>query len=427
MQSKKFCSPAKAIFVVFVGFLVVSTLAAQPAQAQKFKVLHRFHGKDGARPVGQLVLDKAGNFYGTTGTGGLGKCELGCGTAFKMNKSGTIVWTHSFHGPNGQNPGGGLLRDSAGNLYGTTVSGGTINNDICSMGCGVAFKLDKTGNKEALLHKFTGIPDGYFPFSLLADGAGGDLYGPASGGANGSGAIFRITETRRESTFYGFGGGADGCFPSAGVTLDSLGDLYGVTLMGGAGFCNSGYGVVFEIDNAGNETVLHTFGGSDGAYPDSVLLFDSEGNLYGTTENGGSSQVCQGGCGTVFELSPQNGSWSETVLYSFCSLSDCADGFVPGNGPLVRDANGNLYGTTETGGAYRNCNGQGCGVAFKLDTAGNETVLHNFTGSRDGASPVAGLAMDSAGNLYGAAVSGGDLRCKSGTNRGCGVVFRITP
>ena len=425
MRSKKSKSVVAALFFVV---LLVSTTVSMQAQAPGFKVLHTFHGKDGARPVGQLIRDKSGDFYGTTGVGGFGNCQLGCETAFEMNKSGTIVWTHSFRGPNGQNPGGGLHRDPAGDLYGTTAFGGKVNNHICSSGCGVVFKLDKMGN-ETVLHKFTGTPDGYFPFSLLADDSGGDLYGPTNtGGGNGLGTIFKVTKTGGETVFYSFSGGSDGCEPSAGVTLDSAGNLYGVTLMGGAGFCNSGYGIVFKLDTAGNETVLHTFEGEDGANPASVLLLGSEGNLYGTTENGGTSIVCEGGCGTVFELSPQqNGSWSETVLYSFCSLSDCTDGFDPGGGPLVRDAAGNLYGTTETGGAYRNCNGQGCGVVFKLDKSGHETVLHSFSGGRDGASPVAGLTIDSAGNLYGAAVAGGDLACKSGTNEGCGTVFKITP
>jgi hypothetical protein len=116
--------------VVFITLLLASAIVPTQARAQTFKVLHTFHGKDGARPVGQLAQDKAGNFYGTTGTGGLGRCQLGCGTAFKMNKSGTIAWTHSFSGPNGQNPGGGLLRGSAGSLYGTTAFGGKCDRAL---------------------------------------------------------------------------------------------------------------------------------------------------------------------------------------------------------------------------------------------------------------------------------------------------------
>jgi uncharacterized repeat protein (TIGR03803 family) len=227
---------------------------------------------------------------------------------------------------------------------------------------------------------------------------------------------------------YNFTCGTDGCTPTAGVILDASGNLYGVTIDGGSGFGNSGYGIVFEIDTSGNETVLHAFEGEDGANPTTQLLFDSNGNLYGMTENGGAGP-CQGGCGTVFELSPgQDGTWSEKVLYSFCSVDGCADGFSPSRGPLVIDANGNLYSTTEAGGILRECSGGGCGVVFKLDTADNETVLHTFTGGADGAGPFGGLTIDSAGNLYGAATEGGDLKCADNLNGyGCGVVFKMTP
>jgi uncharacterized repeat protein (TIGR03803 family) len=409
-------------------FFLASIVVPTQAQAQTFKVLHTFHGKDGDAPVGQLVRDKAGNFYGTTTAGGTGKCQIGCGTAFKMNEAGKIIWTHSFNGANGWQPLAGLLRDAGGNLFGTTGLGGDLKC-IPPYGCGTVFKLDNVGKKETVLHRFTDRPDGEGPEPLLVQDPGGNLYGTTwSGGENEAGTVFKINTAGKETILYSFTGGSDGCGPYPGVILDSAGNLYGTTLIGGAGFGNSGYGVVFKVDASGNETVLHTFGGSDGANPDSVLLFAPEGNLYGMTQNGGSSEVCDGGCGTVFELSPQNGGWSETVLYSFCSLSDCADGLQPVRGPLVRDAAGNLYGTTDDGGNYRYCNGDGCGVVFKLDPAGKETVLHNFTGGADGSGPFAGLTIDSVGILYGAAISGGDLKCLDNKNGyGCGVVFKIIP
>jgi uncharacterized repeat protein (TIGR03803 family) len=405
-------------------------MVVTPAQAQtyKFKVLHTFHGKDGAHPVGQLVRDKAGNLYGTTGLGGDLNCNpsYGCGTAFKMTRSGEMVWVHSFNGTDGRSPQAGLLRDVAGNLFGTTIYGGEINSHICPPGCGVMFKLDRAGN-ETVLHKFTGPPDGYLPEPLLVENSSGTLYGTTyTGGNSDGGTVFGFDSAARETILYNFTCGSDGCSPDPGVILDAAGNLYGVTLTGGSGFANSGYGVVYEVDSAGNETVLHTFEGSDGANPNSVLLFDSKGNLYGTTQNGGTGP-CQDGCGTVFELSPgQGGAWSENVLYSFCSLGGCTDGFYPDGGPLVRDAAGNLYGTTNFGGNSRNCNG-GCGVVFKLDTTGGETVLHSFTGGADGAFPSAGLTTNSAGALYGAAFEGGDLKCPEGNGYGCGVVFKITP
>lgn len=431
MHPKKSRPIANVVSSILITPLLALTTAIHPAQAQTFKVLHTFHGSDGAVPPGQLVRDSAGNLYGVAGDGGAaGKCtgDGGCGTVFKMAATGKLIWQFNFDGPDGANPGAGLL-SNAGHFYGTTVYGGKNNTHFCPKGlrCGVVFRLDGAGKKEKVLHKFTGPPDGYLPGGgPLVEDSAGNLYGTTGEGGQASGTVFKIDAAGTETVLYSFTGGSDGCFPESGVILDSAGNLYGVTLDGGAGFCNSGYGVVFEVDTDGNETVLHTFEGSDGANPDSVLLFDAQGNLYGTTENGGSSDVCDGGCGTVFELSPQNGGWSETVLYSFCSLSGCADGYRPGRGPLVRDAAGNLYGTTDFGSTYNNCNGS-CGTVFKLDTSGKESVLHDFTGGADGTSSNAGLTIDSEGNLYGAAGQGGDLKCKLGNGQGCGTVFRISP
>jgi uncharacterized repeat protein (TIGR03803 family) len=423
MPKKQSCSTADPGFAIFLTVLLVSVVAIQPAaQARKFKVLHTFHGKDGGGPEGVLVRDAAGNLYGTTGGGGTGKCgKLGCGTAFELDKTGKQVWLHSFDGGNGHGLQAGLLRDAAGNLFGTTVYGGDTS---CNppYGCGTVFKLDKSGTKEVVLHKFTGTPDGFFSQAVLVKDAAGNLYGTTSlGGTGGLGAVFKIDASGRESVLYNFTGGSDGCDPYPGVILDSVGNLYGVTFDGGTGFCNSGQGVVFKVDRGGNETVLHSFGGgSDGANPDSVLLFDSQGNLYGTTENGGSSGCGGTGCGTVFELSHDG---AETVLYAFCSLSNCADGETP-VGPLVRDQKGSLYGTTYFGGASHNCSGVGCGAIFKLDRADNETILHSFTGGKDGAFPSAGLTMDSSGDLYGT-TQGGGATCY--TSHTCGVVFDTTP
>jgi uncharacterized repeat protein (TIGR03803 family) len=186
-----------------------------------------------------------------------------------------------------------------------------------------------------------------------------------------------------------------------------------------------GYGVVFKLDTNGKLTVLHSFDSADGAYPASVLLFDQTGNLYGTTREGGNSG-CGTGCGVLFELSPHSdGSWTEAVLYEFCSASGCTDGQQPEGGPLVRDSAGNIYGTTLFGGASRNCTGVGCGAVFKLDASGKESVLHSFSNGTDGAFPFAGLVMDAAGNLYGTAENGGDNRCNP--PNGCGTVFKIVP
>jgi uncharacterized repeat protein (TIGR03803 family) len=421
MQEKRPFGPASSNWLI--AFCLLSLVLAR---AQTFEVLHTFNGLDGGYPMGVLAKDEAGNLYGTASAGGTGKCgKYRCGTAFMLNKAGKLVGTYSFGGSNGMEPVAGLLRDAKGNFYGTTVFGGDTNAS-CQQGCGTAFKLSPTG-KETVLHKFTGSPDGWLPQSLLVEDAAGNLYGTTvQGGPNGFGTVFKIATTGEETVLYSFTGDSDGCFPYPGVILDASGNLYGVTSDGGSGFGNSGYGVVFKVDTAGNETVLHTFGGADGANPSSTLIFDSQGNLYGTTQNGGSSEGCGfSGCGTIFELSPQqDGSWTEGVLYSFCSLPECADGERPLAGPLAQDGAGNLYGTTIFGGQSTNqCNGS-CGVVFKLDTAEQETVLHSFTGGSDGAFPWAGLVMDEAGKLYGTTQQGGSACLPNYT---CGLVFEITP
>jgi uncharacterized repeat protein (TIGR03803 family) len=427
MRSNKPFSVAKPIFMILMTLLLASVAHAQ-TQATKFKVLHTFHGKDGGSPMGVLVLDAAGNIYGTTIGGGTGKCnKMGCGTAFELNKSGGQVWLHSFEGANGYNPDAGLLRDAAGNLYGTTDVGGKISKNCGGVqegGCGVVFKLDKTG-AETFLYKFKGAPDGSYPESLLVAGKAGNLYGTTyMGGSSFAGTVFKVDTKGKETILYSFCSQtscSDGQYPYPGVILDAAGNIYGVTASGGA----IGAGEVFELDTAGKETVLYSFsGGSDGSGPFSVLLFDAAGNLYGTTQEGGNDGCTYGaGCGVVFELSPHSdGNWTESVLYTFCSLSDCTDGERPLTGPLVRDSAGNIYGTTYFGGNMNLCDGS-CGVVFKLDSAGKETVLHTFTGGADGAFPYAGLVSDGHGNLYGTTQGGGATCYTSFT---CGVVFKIT-
>jgi uncharacterized repeat protein (TIGR03803 family) len=438
MQSKKSYSTAKMVFAIFVTFLLASVVAPVQLQAQKFKVLHTFHGgkKDGSGPLGVLVLDSAGNLYGTTTGGGTGRGGLcnnsnkgtsGCSTVFKMSPNGKLIWLYSFpnFGREGAGPMAGVLRDKDGNLYGTTTFGGDFK--CYSLGCGVVFEVDATGNKGRVLHNFKGGADGENPESLLVGDDSGNVYGTTyDGGGTNYGVVFKVDQAGKETILHTFGGppdgGGDGAFPYPGVIRDAAGNLYGVTDAGGD-CC----GVVYRIDITGKETLLYSFtGGSDGGGPFSVLAADAAGNLYGTTKVGGNSECGGYGCGVVFELSPQSkGYWTEATLYTFCSQSDCADGQEPFDGPLVRDAAGNIYGTTYFGGTSHNCGGVGCGVVFKLDPSGNETVLHSFTNGADGNGPWPGLAMDAAGNLYGVTTFGGDTSCDP--PNGCGVVFKITP
>lgn len=424
MQAKQIYIAATAIFLAF--WLLSAVL---PVHAQTFTVLHTFTGapNDGEGPFGIVIRDSAANLYGTTSSGGKGKWDgTGtCGTGFVLNKAGKEIAHLNFGLGIGCVPMAGLLRDLEGNFFGTTLLGG--NTNCYEYGCGTVYKVSKAG-KETMLHEFTGSPDGEEPEALLVQDAAGNIYGTAYlGGVYNFGAVFKIDITGKETILHSFAGpldgGGDGVYPYAGVILDAEGNLYGATAGGGT----YGAGTVYELDSAGNETLLYSFTGeSDGASPSSVLLFDPQGNLYGTTRRGGNLN-CEGGdgCGVVFELSPQqDGSWTDATLYTFCSVSNCTDGQEPIAGPLVRDTTGNLYGTTYFGGAYRNCNGDGCGAVFKLDTNEKETVLHSFTGGSDGAFPWAGLTMDGSGNLYGTATAGGDAQCLPPS--GCGTVFKLT-
>ncbi|HEV2381129.1 MAG TPA: choice-of-anchor tandem repeat GloVer-containing protein [Terriglobia bacterium] len=404
--------------MMVAAILTMLAAASVSAQAQTFKIFHTFTGPtaDGAFPSGELLLDAAGNLYGTTFDGGDAVCfGYYCGTVFKVTKAGEGTVLYNFTGgTDGAFPQAGLVADFAGNLYGTTPAGG--NTSCLLLGCGTVFKLDRAG-AETVLHTFTGGTDGASPYSGLVRSAAGDLYGTTSGGgstscgnSNGCGTVFRIDLTGKETVAYRFRGSSDGANPEAGLIRDAAGNFYGTTGAGGS----QGAGTVFKIGSTGQEQVLYSFeGGSDGATPDSGLIRDSAGNLYGTTFFGGETP-CPGGCGTVFKLDTTG---KETVLYSF---SGPPDGSYP-SGSLVMDAAGNLYGATSEGGSSTSCGEgkQGCGTVFKLDTAGKETVLHSFTGGTDGAAPTGGLVIDAAGNLYGTASAGG--------NYNQGVVFGIKP
>ena len=256
----------------------------------------------------------------------------------------------------------------------------------------------------AILHSFEDRPDGSSPFSSLVAGRAGDLYGTTYlGGTYGAGTVFKLAKTGEEVVLYSFTGGRDGGFPLAGLVRGKNGALYGTTRGGG----KIGYGTVFKFQG-GKQTVLHSFSVEpDGAQPGGALILDSSGNLYGTTITGGMFAS-----GTIFKIK----NHVETILYNFCSQGDCVDGAAPTAG-LIRDASGNLYGTTSSGGPSGN------GTVFKLDTNNVETVLYAFRGKGDGRAPQASLVMDAEGNLYGTTLFGGHLRCDS--RLGCGTVFKV--
>src|ERR1022692_1881474 len=292
----------------------------------------------------------------------------------------TEIVLHSFapHPPKGSFPFAGVIRDSAGNLYGTTNHGGAAN-------AGVVYKVDTAG-RQTVLYRFTGGADGGGPTTGVIRDSAGNLYGTALGGTSDSGVVFKLDTTGHFTVLYTFMGGADGDSPSSGVIRDSAGNFYGTTSRGGA----AGQGVVYKLDTAGHETVLYSFtGGVDGGSPQNSLTSDSAGNLYGTTYSGGAANM-----GVVYKLDTAG---QETVLHSF---TGGADGGTPEAG-VIRDSAGNLYGTASVGGRG------GVGTVYELDATGHETVLYSFPGVADGAFPYAGAIGDSAGNLYGTTISGG--------------------
>jgi len=326
-------------------------------------VLYEFGGMDGDAPVGNLVRDSAGNLYGTTALGG----DHYLGNVFKLDSQGTLTVLYSFTGsPDGASPWAGLVRDQAGNLYGTTVGGGggSCTSLQAAPGCGTVFKLDVTGH-ETILHTFTGAPDGAQPFAPLMAGSDGNLYGVTSYGGDGKcppqqylpagcGTVFKLTRSGEYTVLYSFAGRPDGNDPSAGLVQDSAGNLYGTTYAGGTGYCNNeiNCGTVFKVDPSGKETVLYSFAGintPDGIGPQGNLIIGPHGILYGTTYVGGAFKY-----GTIFCLTPAG---KETVLYTFNGIS----GGWPRDG-LLRDKHGNLYGTAYLGGTM----GFDKGVVFRL-------------------------------------------------------------
>jgi uncharacterized repeat protein (TIGR03803 family) len=359
------------------------------------------------------------------------QCTRDCGSDLTTSP---FVTLHIFTGGvDGGQPEAGLIQDAAGNLYGTTVVGGAAN-------FGIVFKLDTTG-KEAVLYSFEGGADGAHPRAGLVQDSEGNLYGttfeggagpchqqsPNSRGATPTtcGTVFKVDSFGKESILHSFTGEPDGANPSAGLAMDAIGGLYGTTSYGGT----LGFGTVFKLDTSGKESVLHSFTSWDGAIPLAGLIQDAEGNLYGTTFRGGTSNL-----GTVFKLDTTD---TETVLYSFTGGTD---GAHPSAG-LVRDATGNLYGTTVAGAELCFIIGytpptpstfEYCGIVFKLDPVGKETLLHKFTGPPDGAIPHAGLIVDAAGNLYGTTYEGGTGGCFIAAGYGpeflgCGSVFKLDP
>jgi len=398
--------------------MALETISAFPpvAHAQTFQVLHAFTGySDGAAPVAGVTIDQTGDLYGTTSAGG----NEGFGNVYRLVHSGS-TWNfyllYTFQGftqwsQDGGSPYARVTIGPDGALYGTTRIGGFGNECREDHGCGTVFKLQAQlggGWKETILYQF-GYFDGDHPFygDVVFDRAG-NLYGATPiGGEYGHGAVYKLTPSNAgwtETAIYSFSG-LDGSAPYGGPVFDAAGNLYGTTSAGGT----SGLGTVYRLQQTGlswTETVLHNFQGNDGMTPGTGVVLDAVGDLYGTTQAGGTV-----GDGTAFELTTiGQGNWSLRTLLPFQGT-----GLQGSYRTLTMDSAGNLYGTSATDGAYH------LGSVFKMtfsNGAWQYTSLHDFTGGSDGANPYGTLSFDAAGNIYGTAENGGMY--------GNGVVFQFT-
>jgi uncharacterized repeat protein (TIGR03803 family) len=390
-----------------------------PAQAQEFVAIHSFQGSEGLGPMAGLTMDRAGNLYGTASGGGNTNSNCpdygGCGTVFKLtlrNSHWVLTPLYLFSGPDGANPASRVIFGPDGSLYGTTLSGGSANQ-------GSVFRLSPPPTickavlcpwRETVLHSFQGGTDGAQPqYGDLVFDQQGNLYGttPQGGGADncsgfdGCGVVYKLTPSNggwTESVLYRFQGANDGGGPYAGMIFDSAGNLYGVASFGGTYYC----GAFFELsptEGGWTESVLYNFDSqTTGQFPLGGLLADQAGNLYGASSESGEYGT---GGGTVYELTPANGSWTATVLYGF-------DAYTGSLASLAMDPAGNLYGTVYFGDQE----------VFRITPSSGEWTLTGYSGSLGGY-PSGNVILDAAGNVYSTAFSGGAY--------GKGVVFEITP
>ncbi len=416
MQTTKSLLITTVCLAIFVAAVPFAGSAVGSGSSEK--VVYNFSGgSDGANPAGALVADKAGNLYGTTSEGGSSNCSAGCGVVFELTPPSAAggAWTETVlyrftGGTDGAAPQSNLIFDAAGNLYGTTGGGGDTSSD------GTVFQLTPPSTQgdiwtETVLYRFAGGIDGKTPLAGLVFDRAGNLYGTTLfGGTTNAGTVFQLMPPSSpggawtETVLHTFGRGNDGLDPETGLIFDNHGALYGTTITG----------TVFKLTPpAWTETVVFTFtgGGNNGSWPCALIL--RQGSIYGLTRLGGSLT----NTGTAFQLAPpaSGGAWKETTLYSFTGGNDGGEPC----GALVSDQAGNLYGTSSG-------NGQNIpGTVFKLTPPGTpggawtEATLHMFGGSNDGLSPVAGVIFGKGGALFGTTSGGG--------SSGKGTEYRVGP
>jgi uncharacterized repeat protein (TIGR03803 family) len=377
---------------LFMGLLWASTPSAF-AQTETISYSFANNGVDGYQPYAALTLGAGGTVYGTTNLGG----THGYGTVFELTSHNIETPLVNFN--TGATGGGtypyfaGLVRDHAGNLFGTTSYGGAHN-------LGSVFVISPGGGETVLYSFGTNPNDGFYPYGGVVLDKAGNLYGTTSiGGTSNRGTVFKVSPAGDESILHNFGGGADGCNPDAGVVIGKKNDLYGTTPACGA----NNYGVVFEVTQNGVATTLHTFSsnGADGIIPYAGLMVDQSGNLYGTTYEGGTK-----GAGTVYKFTPAG---VETILHNFSFTG--TDGYYPQSAPIL-DTLGNFYGTT----TYGNGN---LGTVYEINAAGKYLILHQFQkDGTDGYHPYGGVIVVKNA-LYGTTLAGGA--------HDSGTVFKVVP
>lgn len=413
MKGNEFLLTIASALAIFGAVLMFagSGMAAGPTET----VLYRFEGgRDGSAPLASLIADKAGSLYGTTEVGGAGECQGGCGTVYELSPASGGRWTETVlyrftGGGDGAGPQAGLIFDAAGNLYGTTIYGGSSDN-------GTIFELAAPATRDGtwtlnVLHSFVGDTDGDYCLGSLVFDQAGNLYGPTLfGGQFGGGTVFQLAAPATQGgswilhVLHSFKGTTDGIDPDGTLIIDKQGALYGTT-NGGTVFKEvpplpGHHGWTLKVLYQFNY-VLGLSGG---------VIAGKDGALYGATAQGGSANE-----GTVFKLTPpatRGGAWTATTLYEFVGGSD---GEYPLNSLIANEA-GNLYGTTQSGGS------SGHGTVFKVTPmpggAWSKTTLHNFAGGRDGSAPGAGLTFGGQGVLYGTTVHGG--------SKNKGTVFKVS-
>ena len=424
-------------------FLLLILVTCSAASEQ---VLYRFGGQaDGNGPTAGLVIDGAGNLYGTTSSGGVGQCfGFGCGTAFQLVPQPDGTYTknilHTFPGnkSDGGYPVGTLAIDAAGNLYGVTEQGGSGPcNTILGGGCGVVYRLSPGPNNTftyTTLYNFGlgfGTDDGNYPNAGVVLDSAGNLYGTTQFGGDffcDCGIVYQLQPAAQgpwtENILYTFigisQGGSDVSFPASSVTLDRNGNLFGSTTGGGDVNCNLGCGGVYELipngDGTYQESVLSIFhGGRDGAQPEGGVIVDPRGNIFGSTEFGGGGTGCNNGdsgCGTIFALRKTPAGYQKQILFRF----DGINGYAP-SADLIFGASHSLLGTVQAGGVSNH------GLVFRLTPAAggwHESILYDFPGGQDGASPLSALLPDGKGGFFGTTNDGG------GTPD-AGTVFQLFP